>query len=93
MKRANETKKTNYVVNVMSAKEVKEGRVAFNMEVNGVQIYGCWYTEYTTKEGKGGTMISFPSYKGNNDKWYSHAWLPINAELKEEIVAQIEKLV
>jgi DNA-binding cell septation regulator SpoVG len=91
MKKPNQESK-NYDVQVTRAKEVKEGSVAFDMEVNGITVYGCWYNEYKTKEGKDGTMISFPSYK-NGDKYYNHVWFPISKELKEEIISQIEKLV
>lgn len=85
--------KTEYVVEVLKAKEVKEGRVVFDMKVNGVTIYGCWYTEYTTKDGKDGTMVSFPSYKGDNGKFYNHTWFPVSTELKYAIVEQIAKLL
>ena len=91
MKKSNQESK-KYDVQVTRAKEVKEGSVAFDMEVNGITIYGCWYNEYKTKEGKDGTMISFPSYK-NQDKYYNHVWFPISAELKADIIVQIEKLV
>ena len=89
-KSSQESKK--YDVQVTKAREVKEGSVAFDMEVNGISVYGCWYNEYKTKEGKEGTMISFPSYK-NKDNYYNHVWFPISKELKEYIIAQIEKLV
>jgi hypothetical protein len=62
------------------------------------EIYLFWqpvddfWLEYMTKEGKDGTLISFPSYK-NKDKYYNHVWFPISAELKADIIAQIEKLV
>lgn len=92
MKKTNENK-IEYKVTVLKAKEVKKGRVAFDMEVNGIKIYNCWYTEYTNKEGKEGTMISFPSYQGNNKQYYNHAWFPISAEVKADIVSQLEKLV
>lgn len=91
MKKSNQESK-HYDVKVTRAKEVKEGSVAFDMEVNGITVYGCWYNEYKTKEGKEGTMISFPSYK-NNDNYYNHVWFPISKELKDDIIAQIEKLV
>lgn len=91
MKKSNQESK-KYEVKVTRAKEVKEGSVAFDMEVNGITIYGCWYNEYKTKEGKDGTLISFPSYK-NKDKYYNHVWFPISNELKADIIAQIEKLV
>ena len=91
MKKSNQESK-QYDVKVTRAKEVKEGSVAFDMEVNGLSVYGCWYNEYKTKEGKDGTLISFPSYK-NEDKYYNHVWFPISKDLKEEIISQIEKLV
>ena len=91
MKKSNQESK-QFDVKVTRAREVKEGSVAFDMEVNGITVYGCWYNEYKTKEDKEGTMISFPSYK-NGDKYYNHVWFPISKELKDNIVAQIEKLV
>lgn len=93
MKKQNdENTKVEYTVKVTRAKETKEGTVAFDMTVNGVKIYGCWYNEYKTKKGKDGVMLSFPSYKAS-DKYYSHCWFPISKELKDNIIAQIEKLV
>ena len=91
MKKSSQESK-QFEVKVTRAREVKEGSVAFDMEVNGITVYGCWYNEYKTKEGKDGTMISFPSYK-NGDRYYNHVWFPISKELKDDIVAQIEKLV
>lgn len=91
MKKSNQESR-QYEVKVTRAREVKDGSVAFDMEVNGISIYGCWYNEYKTKEGKEGTMLTFPSYK-NDDKYYNHCWFAISKELKEEIIAQIEKLV
>lgn len=91
MKKNNQESK-KYEVHVTRAREVKDGSVAFDMEVNGISIYGCWYNEYKTKDGKDGTMLTFPSYK-NGDKYYNHCWFPISADLKNDIIAQIEKLV
>lgn len=73
-----------YDVTVTRAKEVKDS-YAFDMEVNGVKIYGCWL-----KEGKNGNFVSFPSYKGSDGKYYSHCYFPISEELKKEIEDQIE---
>lgn len=82
-------KKIAYEVEVLKAKEVKDGVVAFDMKVNGVTLYGCWYREYINKEGKEGTMISFSSYKANNGEYYNHAWFPISNELKLDIIDKI----
>lgn len=94
--KGSKAKETNvtYEVEVTRAKEIKEGTVAFDMKVNGVTIYGCFYREYTSKEGKEGTMITLPSQKSaKDDKYYNICFFPISKELKEEIVAQLEKLV
>lgn len=88
------TKEANtYDVKVTRAKEIKEGQVVFDMIVNGVNIYSCWYREGKDKNGKDYTMISFPSQKADNGKYYNHCWFKIEDDLKEEIIAQLQKLV
>ena len=88
------TKEANtYDVKVTRAKETKEGQVVFDMIVNGVNIYSCWYREGKDKNGKDYTMISFPSQKADNGKYYNHCWFKIEDNLKEEIIAQLQKLV
>lgn len=87
-----ETKKIEYTVEVTRAKEVSEGRVAFDMKVNGVTIYGCWYIE-GEKAGKEYTIINLPQTKGKDDKYYSIAWFPMSKEIKSNIIEQLEKMV
>ena len=88
---AQETMK--YSVKVTRAKEVNEGSVAFDMTVNGVAIYGCWYREGQSKKGEDYQMISFPSHKGGDGKYYNHAWFRIDDETKKDIIAQLQELV
>ncbi len=88
---AQETMK--YSVKVTRAKEVKEGTVAFDMTVNGVAVYGCWYREGKSKKGEDYQMISFPSHKGGDGKYYNHAWFRIDDETKKDIIEQLQKLV
>ena len=91
--KTNETTQT-YDVKVTRAKEVKEGQVVFDMVVNGITIYGCWYREgKSKKDNKDYAMISFPSHKGNDDKYYNHVWFKIDEAIQGEIVAQLQKLV
>ena len=94
MKGSTKTTETvnNYDVKVTRAKEVKDGIVAFDMVVNGVTIYGCWYRE-GEKDGKEYQMISFPSQKGKDDKYYNYCWFNIDDDLKSDIIAQLQKLV
>lgn len=87
------TESQAYDVKVTRAKEIKEGQVVFDMVVNGVTIYSCWYREGKDKNGKDYTLISFPSQKGDNGKYYNHCWFKIEDDIKDEIVAQLQKLV
>lgn len=93
-KSTNETKttKVKYTVEVTRAKEVSDGRVAFDMKVNGVTIYGCWYIE-GEKDGKEYTIINLPQTKGKDGKYYSIAWFPMSKEIKGNIIEQLEKMV
>lgn len=87
-KKAEEAKaetKTTYTVKVTRAKEFK-GSYAFDMEVNGVMIYGCWLKE--SKDGR--NFVSFPSYKGSDGKYYSHVWFKIEDDVQAEIEKGIE---
>ena len=83
-----------YDVKVTRAKEVKEGQVVFDMTVNGVTIYGCWYREGTSKKGEPYQMISFPSHADNKgEKYYNHVWFKIDDDTKADIIDQLTKLV
>ena len=59
--------------------------VFFDMEVNGVTIYGC-----KVVEGSKGDFISFPSHKGKDGKYYNHAWIKLSDEDTKEIISQVE---
>lgn len=91
-KKTQETKR-NFECFVTRAKEVKEGTVAFDMEVNGVKIYGCWYKEGTNKDGKEYQIVNLPQEKGKDGEYYSIAWFPMSKKVKEDIIDQLQKLV
>lgn len=91
-KKTHETKRDFECV-VTRAREVKEGTVAFDMEVNGVKIYGCWYKEGTNKDGKEYQIVNLPQEKGKDGEYYSIAWFPMSKEVRENIIDQLQKLV
>ena len=93
MKGSTKNNTTNYDVKVTRAKETKEGQVVFDMVVNGVTIYGCWYREGKSKKGEDYQLISFPSHKGNDDKYYNYCWFKIEDDVKTDIIDQLQKLV
>ena len=62
---------------------------ALNLEVASkrlVTIYGC-----RIAEGKEGSFISFPSRKGKDGKYYSHAYVRLTEEEQEEIIEEVTK--
>lgn len=77
----NETKNT---IEVVRAKQFDNG-IVFDMLVNGVTIYGCRLVE-----GKKGTFVSFPSKKGKDGKYYSHAYVKLSQEDTDFIIKLIE---
>ena len=91
-------KRVDYVVNVLRAKDFTEKskldtNVVFDMEVNGIKIYGCWLKEGTGKDGKEYSLISLPSQKGKDGNYYSVAWFPISKELTKEIREHIVEML
>lgn len=74
-------------IEVIRAKEYKD-TVFFDVVINGVSIYGCRFVE-----GKNGDFVSFPSYKGNDGKYYSHAYIRLDDAAVKEIDEQIDKLL
>lgn len=98
MKGAEKEEKIDYVVKVLKAKDFSKDskldtNVAFDMEVNGIKIYGCWLKEGTSKKGKDYSLVSLPSKKGSDDNYYNVAWFPISKELVEEIRDQIVEML
>ena len=73
---------------VTRAKQFKDGGVVFDMQVNGVSIYGC-----RVIESKNCDFVSFPSYKGSDGKYYSHAWVKLSDEDTKAIVKQVEDMI
>lgn len=92
---AKEAPANNYKVKVLKVRQFENDNltIAFDMEVNGITIYSCWYREYTNKNGELADMIDFPSQKGKDGKYYHHCYFKISDELKKEIVDQIGSLL
>lgn len=89
MKNSNAKKNdVSYDIKVTRAVAFKNGGAGFEMEVNGVKIYNC-----TVIEGKKGDFVSFPQRKGNDGKYYSYAYFPMDEDMQADIIAQVEKLL
>ena len=82
-------KDVNVEVNakVVRANQV-EDLVYFDVEINGVTIYGC-----KVIEGKNGDFISFPSHKGKDGKYYNHAYIKLSDDQSKDIISQVENML
>ena len=82
-------KDVNVEVNakVVRANQVDD-LVFFDVEINGVTIYGC-----KVVEGKNGDFISFPSHKGKDGKYYNHAYIKLSDDQTKEIISQVENML
>lgn len=68
-------------------------KIMFDIIVRGVAVQGMCFQSYTNAQGEKGDMITFPSYKAKNGKYYNHAWFAITKELKDDIIEQIDSLI
>lgn len=71
---------------VTRARVLSSGSVSFDMQLNGISIYGCFVVE-----GKYSDFISFPQRKGTDGKYYSIVWARLSKDDTEMILAEVEK--
>lgn len=87
-KECKEKKESTFKVDsfeVTRAKCWDNGGVTFDLEVNGMKIYGC-----RVCEGKNGDFISFPARKGSDGKYYNHVYIPFQEEDQKNILEAVE---
>ena len=77
-----------YDIKVTRAHEFDNGNVAFDMEINGVTVYGA-----TMIAGKNGNFVSFPSRKGSDGKYYSHCYAKLSDDDVKNIDSQLDNLL
>lgn len=73
---------------VSGARVWDNGRITFNLCLNGVTIYGC-----RVVEGKEGDFISYPSRKGNDGKYYSYAYAALKEDDVNAILGEVERQI
>lgn len=103
----NRTKKTEnketeaaqvLAIEVLRAKDFTEDgkdgcSISFDMKVNGITIYGCWYREGKDKKNEDYQLVSFPSKQGKDGKYYNHAYVKLQQSDIDLISKQIESLL
>lgn len=73
---------------VIKVRLLPSGAVSFDMELNGITIYGCFVN--STKDGH--DFISLPQRKGNDGKFYSIVFARFSDEDTKAIVAEVENV-
>lgn len=73
---------------VKRVKMFDNGGVNFDLEVNGIMIYGC-----RVVESKNGDFISFPQRKGGDGKYYNIAYVALKPEDQEAILGVVERML
>lgn len=87
---ATETKTTKLTYTISSVKEVTDTMVYFNINVNGVTIYGMKVIKYKSKKtGEDGMMVTFPTRKGSDDKYYNICTFYMTQEMQDDIINQV----
>lgn len=87
MKKKEVNEAVNVNAKVTRANQVND-TVFFDLELNGVSIYGL-----KVVEGSKGDFISWPSHKGKDGKYYNYAWCKLSDEQQKEIIHQVEKML
>lgn len=90
MRKAKKTKKEieELVIDefkILRAFEFDDGNTAFDMEINGIKIYGC-----TVMSGKNGRFISFPQRKGSDRKYYNVVWFGLSEKDSDSIIDAVD---
>ena len=73
--------------NIKRAIECRNGAILFDLELNGVTIYGCSIVTGRNDND----FIGFPSRKGNDGKYYSIAWAPLSDEDTADIIEAVNQ--
>ena len=93
--KAEAEKSANLNIEVSRVKDFSDEKgtcIAFDMKVNEVIIYGCYYRE-GVKDGKDYSMVAFPSRKASDGKYYKHAYVKLSDADVDNISKQIEALL
>lgn len=94
--KAEAEKTADLTIEVSRVKDLADEKgtcIAFDMQVNGVTIYGCYYREGKQKDGKDYSMVAFPSRKVADGKYYKHAYVKLSDADVDNISKQIEALL
>ena len=76
------------IIKIDRVKKNENGVIRFTLIYNNVTIYGCNLA--TAKDGR--KFVSFPSYKGNDDKYYDYVYVKLSDEETVSIINKIDAM-
>lgn len=68
----------------------KTGTIFFDLEINGLTVYGCTVAKRKTDDSE---FISFPSRKGADGKYYSIVYAALTQEDQDKIIDAVYDLL
>lgn len=74
---------------VTRVRALDSGSVSFDMELNGIYIYGCFVVE----SEEHGDFIAFPKRKGKDGKYYSIVWAKLSGADSTAILQEVKRLL
>lgn len=79
----------DFNIKVTRVHDFGKGVISFDMIVNGVNIYGC--RDIEKKDGT--SFVSFPQYKGSDNKYWNYAFFKIDENMLADIEKQISDML
>lgn len=77
----------NFVIN--RAIEFNGGGISFDMQVELLDGLMLSFYRLGVREGKEGSFISYPSYKGTDGNYYHYFYLPLTDDLQDKIIQAV----
>lgn len=77
----------NFTIN--RAVEFDNGAISFDMGVELLEGLTISFYRLGIREGKEGSFISFPSYKGSDGNYYHYFYVPMTDELQDKVIQAV----
>lgn len=83
------SKISNMNFTITRAVEFDNGGISFDMSVQLIDDLSISFYRLGIREGKEGSFISFPSYKGSDGNYYHYFYVPMTDELQDKVIQAV----
>ena len=84
-----ESKISNMNFTITRAVEFENGGISFDLAVQIIDDISISLYRLGIIEGKKGSFISFPSYKGSDGNYYHYFYVPMTDELQDKVIQAV----